>query len=105
MLSKQEQALQEHKRDNKCDRFPFVISYNPTQLSIQKILHNKQPLLHSSDSRDREVGEGGGGHVLPPQYFKNFKQSVRKVSRAPLNIESLMCPPPPPPLLRIIQTC
>ena len=49
-----EQALQEHKRDNKCDRIPFVITYNPAQPDIQKILHNKQPLLHSSD-RFKEI--------------------------------------------------
>ena len=43
-----QQALQEHKRDDKCDRVPLVITYNQAQPNIQKILHNKQPLLHSS---------------------------------------------------------
>ena len=49
-----QQALQEHKRDNKCDIVPFVIMYNPAQPNIQKILHSKQPLLHSSD-RCKEI--------------------------------------------------
>ena len=38
--------------------------------------------------RDRGVG-GAGGHVPPPQYFKNYKELVRK---------SVLCTPLPPNL-------
>ena len=42
--------------------------------------------------RDRRVG--GGGHI-PPQYFYNYKELVRKSVLCPPNIESLIVPPPP----------
>ncbi|XP_078371353.1 uncharacterized protein LOC144655006 [Oculina patagonica] len=44
------ESLQEHTRETRSDRVPLVITYNPALRNIQKILHNKQPLLNSSSN-------------------------------------------------------
>ena len=46
----------------------------------------------------RSRGEGGAGKHVPPEYFKIYKELVRKsVLCPPPNIETLTMPPPPPP--------
>ena len=45
------EALQEHTPDDtkKTNRVPFIITHNPALPNIHKILHRKQPILHSSE--------------------------------------------------------
>ena len=44
--------------------------------------------------RDRGVGGAGGGRHVPPKYFENYKDLVRKSVLCPPSIESLMVPLP-----------
>ena len=46
-----DEALQEHTLDDikKTSRVPFIITHNPALSRIHKILHRKQPILHSSE--------------------------------------------------------
>ena len=77
-------------------------TYDAIKRKWEAVYTSIHPSYVSSENGNR--GTGGGGARAPFQYFKNYKELVRKGALyPPPNIESLMVtplpplPPPPPP--------
>ena len=62
-------------------------------VSERRCRAGSESLVESSGTAEQGGRGGGAGGTCSPQYFKNYRELVRKSVLCPPNIESLMVPP------------
>ena len=75
-------------------------TYDAIKRKWEAVYTSIHPSYVSSESGNRGTGEGGGGARAPFQYFKNYKELVRKGALYPppqYRVTNGAPPPPPPP--------